>query len=82
MPREVAVEQNRRSQNAEVGTSKTITRANQKDARASGERGQIQREPSPDQVAQRAYDLYRLRGGEDGHDMDDWFQAEAELRPR
>ena len=82
MPKDVAVEQNRRSQNAEGETSKAIARANRKDDRASGERGQIQREPSPDQVAQRAYDLYRLRGGEDGHDMDDWFQAEAQLRQR
>jgi len=33
-------------------------------------------------LAQRAYDLYRERGGEDGHDRDDWFQAEEELRRR
>ncbi len=27
----------------------------------------------------RAYHLYEKRGGEHGHDLDDWFQAEAEV---
>ena len=31
-------------------------------------------------VARRAYDLYLARGREDGHDVDDWLQAERELR--
>ena len=31
-------------------------------------------------LARRAYDLYLARGREDGHDMDDWLQAERELR--
>jgi hypothetical protein len=31
-------------------------------------------------IAQRAYALYLARGGEEGHDMDDWLQAERELR--
>ena len=30
-------------------------------------------------IARRAYDLYLGRGGEDGHDVEDWFQAEREL---
>jgi hypothetical protein len=29
--------------------------------------------------AQRAYHLYEKRGCEQGHDLDDWFQAEAEV---
>jgi hypothetical protein len=33
-----------------------------------------------DAVAHRAYDLYVARGQEDGHDIDDWLQAERELR--
>ena len=33
-----------------------------------------------DVVAQRAYELYLQRGGEHGRDMDDWFNAECELR--
>ena len=31
-------------------------------------------------VARRAYALYLARGREDGHDVDDWMQAERELR--
>jgi hypothetical protein len=31
-------------------------------------------------IARRAYDLYVARGREDGHDMEDWLQAEQELR--
>lgn len=38
---------------------------------------------SPEQlqgkIRQRAYELYELRGGEDGHDLEDWLQAESEL---
>jgi hypothetical protein len=30
-------------------------------------------------VERRAYDLYEQRGREDGHDWDDWFQAEREV---
>jgi hypothetical protein len=31
-------------------------------------------------IAQRAYALYLERGGTDGHDLEDWLQAEQELR--
>ena len=31
-------------------------------------------------VARRAYELYEVRGREDGHDWDDWLQAEREIR--
>ena len=31
-------------------------------------------------IARRAYDLYLGRGCEHGHDVDDWMQAERELR--
>lgn len=33
-----------------------------------------------EQIAVRAYQLYADRGGEHGHDLQDWFQAERELR--
>ena len=33
-----------------------------------------------DDIACRAYDLYVARGREDGHDIEDWMQAERELR--
>jgi hypothetical protein len=31
------------------------------------------------QIRFRAYELYEKRGREDGHDLDDWLQAETEL---
>ena len=38
--------------------------------------------PTPEQLEQiraRAYELFEQRGGEPGHDMEDWLQAEAEV---
>jgi hypothetical protein len=31
------------------------------------------------EIARRAYDRYLARGREDGHDVEDWLQAEREL---
>ncbi len=31
-----------------------------------------------DAIARRAYDLFEIRGRQDGHDWEDWFQAEFE----
>jgi hypothetical protein len=33
----------------------------------------------PAAIARCAYELYQRRGGEPGHDMDDWLRAEREL---
>lgn len=35
---------------------------------------------APPNIADLAYALHQRRGGEHGHDMDDWLQAERELR--
>ena len=35
-----------------------------------------------DVLAQRAYELYLARGGEDGRDLEDWLTAERELQER
>jgi hypothetical protein len=32
------------------------------------------------EVARRAYEIYLARGGEPGHDQEDWLRAEKELR--
>jgi hypothetical protein len=32
-----------------------------------------------EQIRQRAYALYEARGRGDGHDLDDWLKAEAEI---
>jgi len=37
------------------------------------------RRPTNEQVAVRAYEIYLARGGEDGRDQEDWYQAEREL---
>jgi DUF2934 family protein len=34
---------------------------------------------SEEQIRQRAYELYEARGREDGHDFEDWQQAETEI---
>ena len=36
--------------------------------------------PGDDDIARRAFELYCARGCEDGHDIEDWLQAERELR--
>jgi hypothetical protein len=35
--------------------------------------------PSRDQVARLAYEYYKARGRQDGHDVDDWLSAEQLL---
>ena len=32
-----------------------------------------------EEIRRRAYELYERRGQGDGHDFEDWLQAEAEL---
>ena len=32
------------------------------------------------EISRRAYELYQERGGENGHDMEDWLRAEQEVR--
>jgi hypothetical protein len=38
-----------------------------------------QQPPTHDEIARRAYQLSEQRGGESGHELDDWLQAEREL---
>jgi len=35
--------------------------------------------PSEDKIRSRAYQLYEERGRENGHAMEDWLRAEAEI---
>ena len=48
--------------------------------RVNPDRRRTDRVVTESDVARRAYDLYLARGGEHGHDLDDWLQAERELR--
>jgi hypothetical protein len=36
--------------------------------------------PSPEQIAERAYQRFVERGGEPGREVEDWLEAERELR--
>ena len=36
-------------------------------------------EEQPERIRRRAYELYEARGREDGHEVEDWLQAEAEV---
>jgi hypothetical protein len=38
--------------------------------------------PIEQQIRQRAYELYEQRGRTDGHDLDNWLQAEYEIKGR
>jgi anti-sigma-K factor RskA len=38
--------------------------------------------PIEQQIQQRAYELYEQRGRTEGHDLDDWLQAEYEIKGR
>jgi hypothetical protein len=36
--------------------------------------------PIEQQIQQRAYELYEQRGRTGGHELDDWLQAECEIK--
>lgn len=40
----------------------------------------VEREASHEEIGRRAYELYERRGRAPGRDLDDWFDAERELR--
>ena len=61
--------------------AKTKTRATPATAEDRPRKTSVRiRTVTDDDVAARAYGLYLERGGGDGHDVDDWIQAERELR--
>jgi len=37
-------------------------------------------EPTQEEIQLRAYEIHMERGGRDGNDLDDWHQAELELK--
>jgi Protein of unknown function (DUF2934) len=39
-------------------------------------------EGTADEIAHRAYERYEERGRQHGHDVDDWLQAESDVRQR
>jgi hypothetical protein len=49
-------------------------------SRRRSEPAPARRDPIRDAVASRAYELFLDRDRAHGHDVDDWLQAESELR--
>ncbi|MBI3264084.1 MAG: DUF2934 domain-containing protein [Acidobacteria bacterium] len=39
-------------------------------------------QPTSDEIGRRAYEIYETRGHQHGRDLDDWLQAEDELRKK
>jgi hypothetical protein len=56
-------------------TPKDVVTANNRPQRRAAPRRTI----TDTEIARRAYQLYLARGREDGHDVEDWLQAEREL---
>ena len=48
----------------------------------SGTANAEQGNPGYDEIAEAAYHRFLRRGGQDGGDVDDWIEAERELRSR
>ena len=44
--------------------------------------GSTSNTPTFEQISEAAYHRYLQRGGQDGHDFDDWLDAERSLRSR
>ncbi len=42
----------------------------------------LRREVTDEEIRQRAYEIYLDRGAAPGFELDDWLQAERELRSR
>jgi hypothetical protein len=47
---------------------------------ATTDQAQPDYEPTFEQIQMRAYEIYIQRGGQDGLDLEDWLQAEKELK--
>jgi hypothetical protein len=59
------------------GTDKAMATPSVESTTLAGDRSA---DVSERDIARRAFELYCERAGEDRHDLDDWFQAERELR--
>ena len=82
----VAAETSRpRASTVDIGMTEDPKKKSKKASAPASSRSTRKRTTAPAQVthrevARRAYDLFLARGCEHGHDLDDWLQAERELR--
>ena len=51
-------------------------------ARPKGQNGDERNDPTHDQIAEAAYHRFLSRQGAGGSDVDDWVEAERDLRSR
>ena len=63
-------------------TQTTVTTSEEVLAIASEAGAALSAPPSYDEIANAAYQRYLSRGGSDGRDLEDWIEAERELRER
>jgi Protein of unknown function (DUF2934) len=47
---------------------------------STGKRAKPSPQPTREDIERRAYEIYLERGGTGGSEMEDWLQAERELR--
>ena len=68
-------------------SSKSKEQQNEESQATSSPRGEAVNTPAADppnleEIRIRAYEIYTERGGQPGHELDDWLQAERELGPK
>ena len=67
---------------AEPDGSPAVVRATADDRPTTGDETITTPTPTYEQIAEAAYHRYLQRGGQHGHDFDDWIDAERTLRTR
>ena len=60
----------------------TTSRPTEKSPLVGSESRTAEAHPTQEEIELRAYQIYVERGGTDGHDVDDWLQAEREQAER
>jgi hypothetical protein len=56
-----------------------MVESREKSSQTEGKALNLEVHPKDEEIGLRAYQLYVERGGADGHDVDDWLQAEQDL---
>jgi hypothetical protein len=80
MPREAKTNSTRTTRKKPTTRGKTTSGGNAKGGGQTAVKTDAPAEPTAEQIAARAYELYLARAGGPGDDRSDWLQAEAELR--
>jgi hypothetical protein len=63
-----------KTQNARKKEDPLLSKTGRESAPAGSDNGDVRQ-----RIAVRAYELYRERGCHDGHDFDDWLEAERNI---